>query len=91
MAIDFVPLMARAEAGCVLRAWQLAGSLVPETERWSRMLLFVVVTQGAMVRGGRLCGTGPAVGRFAAARVLVAVALANLLGRGHGVERLERS
>ena len=51
-AIDFVLLIAAAEAGWVLRLWQVAGEFDPEGARLPNLFAFAGVLQIAMVAVG---------------------------------------
>jgi len=74
-AIDFVLLLAAAEAGWAVRLWQVAGQFDPDAARLPNMLAFAGVIQAAMVAVG-VYGV-PAIRsvRFAVARLLVAMML----------------
>lgn len=74
-AVDFVLLMLAAEAGWALRVWQIAGELDPDAARWPHVFSFALVLQGAMVAVGVYGPEALQSGRFAVARILVAVAL----------------
>nr|MDQ4087327.1 sugar transferase [Pseudomonadota bacterium] len=77
--LDFLLLAASAELGWMLREWQLAGELDPETARLPKMLVFALAMQGAMVAVGVYAVQALQSVRFAVARLLVAVALSILL------------
>ncbi|HEX8641986.1 MAG TPA: TIGR03013 family XrtA/PEP-CTERM system glycosyltransferase [Allosphingosinicella sp.] len=77
--LDFLLLAASAELGWMLREWQLAGELDPETARLPKLLAFALATQGAMVAVGVYAVQALQSVRFAVARLLVAVALSILL------------
>jgi sugar transferase (PEP-CTERM system associated) len=77
--VDFILLAASAELGWMLREWQLAGELDPETARLPKMLVFALAMQGAMVAVGVYAVQALQSVRFAVARLLVAVALSILL------------
>jgi sugar transferase (PEP-CTERM system associated) len=78
-AIDFVLLMAAAEAGWTLRLWQLSGTFDPWRERLPNMLAFAAAMQAAMVAVGVYSIEALQSVRFAIARLLVAVLLGILL------------
>lgn len=78
-AIDFVLLMAAAEAGWMLRLWQLAGSFDPWRDRLPNMLAFAATLQVAMVAVGVYGVEALQSVRFAIARLLVAVMLGIIL------------
>jgi sugar transferase (PEP-CTERM system associated) len=77
--VDFLLLAGSAELGWMLREWQLAGELDPETARLPKMLVFALAMQGAMVAVGVYAVQALQSVRFAVARLLVAVALSILL------------
>ncbi|HEV2867532.1 MAG TPA: TIGR03013 family XrtA/PEP-CTERM system glycosyltransferase [Allosphingosinicella sp.] len=77
--VDFVLLMVSAEAGWMLRLWQLSGELEPETARLPKMLVFTLVTQGTMVAVGVYRVQALQSMRYAIARLMAAVALSVLL------------
>jgi sugar transferase (PEP-CTERM system associated) len=77
--IDFVLLMLAAEAGWVLRLWQYDGEIDPEAARLPNLFAFAFAMQGAMVAVGVYGVQALRSVRFAAARLLVAVALGILL------------
>ncbi|HWT11951.1 MAG TPA: TIGR03013 family XrtA/PEP-CTERM system glycosyltransferase [Allosphingosinicella sp.] len=74
-AVDFVLLMLSAEAGWMLRLWQVEGKLDPEAARLPNMLAFAFAMQAAMVAVGVYAAHALQSVRFAVARLLVAVAL----------------
>ena len=78
-AIDFVLLLAAAEAGWSLRLWQVGGGLDPTAARLPNMLAFAVALQTAMVAVGVYGVQAIQSLRFAFARLLVAVMLGIIL------------
>jgi len=74
-AIDFALLMVCAEAGWMLRLWQLEGELDPEAARLPNMIAFTLALQGAMVAVGVYGVQALQSVRLAVARLLVATAL----------------
>jgi sugar transferase (PEP-CTERM system associated) len=76
---DFLLLLASAEAGWVLRIWQLGSAVTPVTERIPQLLSFAVALQCAMVAVGVYGVEALQSLRFAAARLLVAVSLGVIL------------
>jgi sugar transferase (PEP-CTERM system associated) len=74
-AIDFVLLMAAAEAGWAVRLWQVAGAFDPDAARLPNMLAFAGVLQAAMIAVGVYGVEAVRSVKFAVARLLVAVAL----------------
>ena len=74
-AIDFVLLMAAAEAGWAVRLWQVAGDFDPDAARLPNMLAFACVLQAAMVAVGVYGVQAVRSVRFAVARLLVALML----------------
>ncbi len=78
-AIDFVLLMLAAEAGWMLRLWQVEGVLDAEAGRLPNMLAFAITLQAAMVAVGVYGVQALQSVRFAIARLLVAVALGIIL------------
>lgn len=78
-AIDFALLMLSAEAGWLLRLWQLEGEIDPEATRLPNMIAFTLAMQAAMVAVGVYGVQALQSLRFAIARLLVAVAVGILL------------
>ena len=78
-AIDFVLLLAAAEAGWMLRLWQLEGEVDPSAARLPNIVAFALVMQAAMVAVGVYAVQALQSVRFALARLLVATALGILL------------
>ena len=78
-AIDFVLLMLSAEAGWIVRLWQVEGVIDAEAARIPNMLAFTVTLQAAMVSVGVYGVRALQSARFAVARLLVAVALGIIL------------
>jgi sugar transferase (PEP-CTERM system associated) len=78
-AIDFVLLLAAAEAGWSLRLWQVAGSFDPDAARLPNMLAFAAALQTAMLAVGVYGVQALRSVRFAIARLIVALALGILL------------
>jgi sugar transferase (PEP-CTERM system associated) len=78
-AIDFVLLMLAAEAGWMMRLWQVAGEFDPEAARLPNLLAFAGVLQIAMVAVGVYAPEALHSLRFAIARLIVAVALGIIL------------
>jgi len=78
-AIDFVLLMAAAEAGWMLRLWQLTGEVNPWSERLPNMLAFALTLQTAMIAVGVYGVEALQSLRFAVARLLVALGLGIIL------------
>ena len=74
-AIDLVLLLAGAEAGWVLRLWQIEAGYVPLADRLPEMLVFAVTIQLAMVSVGVYSPEALLSVRFAAARLVVALGL----------------
>ena len=77
--IDFVLILAAAQAGWALRLWQIEGSFDLHTARTPHMLVFAAAVQGAMVAVGVYGTSALQSVRFAIARLLVALSLAILL------------
>ena len=77
--IDFVLLLLAAEAGWVLRLWQYDGEFDPEAARLPSLLTFALAMQAAMVAVGVYGVRALRSVRFAAARLMVAVAFGILL------------
>jgi sugar transferase (PEP-CTERM system associated) len=79
-AVDCALLTGAAEAGWVLRAWQLRADAPAETgARWAHLLVFAAVLQLAMVGVGAYGADALRSMRIAAARLVVAVSLGILL------------
>lgn len=78
-AIDFLLLLFAAEAGWMLRVWQVEGQLDPDAARLPNMLAFALTLQVAMVAVGVYGVQALQSVRFAVARLLVAVALGIIL------------
>ena len=77
---DFALLMAAAEAGWLLRAWQLGGDGSTEGgARWAHLAVFAAVLQLAMIGVGAYGADALRSMRIAAARLVVAVSLGVLL------------
>jgi hypothetical protein len=74
-AIDFLLLLAGAEAGWALRLWQIEADYVPFSERLHNVLAFAVTLQLAMVAVGVYSPEAMLSVRFAAARLVVAFAI----------------
>ncbi len=74
-AIDFLLLMAGAEAGWALRLWQIEAAYVPVADRILTMLAFAAVVQLAMMAVGVYSPEALLSVRFAAARLVVAMAI----------------
>jgi len=73
--VDFVLLMAAAEAGWVIRAGQIGMAVTPVGERTGQLVSFALALQVALVAvGGYGAGSFLSL-RFAAARLMVAVSL----------------
>ena len=77
--VDFAMLIAAAEAGWVLRVWQIGSKVTPITDRVPQLLSFAVALQCAMVSVGVYGNEALQSLRFAAARLLVAVSLGVIL------------
>ncbi len=77
--VDFVLLMLAAEAGWMLRLWQVEGVLDAEAARLPNMIAFTITLQTAMVAVGVYGFEALQSTRFAIARLLVAVALGIIL------------
>ncbi|MDB5689039.1 MAG: sugar transferase [Sphingomonas bacterium] len=77
--VDFLLLLFSAEAGWVLRIWQLGSIVAPITERIPQLLSFAIALQCAMVAVGVYGVEALQSLRFAAARLLVAVSLGVIL------------
>jgi sugar transferase (PEP-CTERM system associated) len=77
--IDFVVLMFAAEAGWLLRFWQIEGAVEPAAGRIAEMLTFAATLQLAMVGVGVYGVDALQSMRFAVARLVVAVSLGVLL------------
>jgi sugar transferase (PEP-CTERM system associated) len=77
--VDFLLLLFSAEAGWVLRIWQLGSNVTPVTERIPQLLSFAVALQCAMVAVGVYGVEALQSLRFAAARLLVAISLGVIL------------
>jgi sugar transferase (PEP-CTERM system associated) len=76
---DFLLLLLAAEAGWVLRIWQLGSNVTPITERIPQLLSFAIALQCAMVAVGVYGVEALQSLRFAAARLLVAISLGVIL------------
>jgi len=76
---DFLLLLLAAEAGWVLRIWQLGSLVSPITERVPQLLSFAVALQCAMIAVGVYGVEALQSLRFAAARLLVAISLGVIL------------
>jgi sugar transferase (PEP-CTERM system associated) len=77
--IDFVVLMLAAEAGWLLRDWQIGSKAAPDIARLPQLLAFAVTLQLAMVGVGSYAVESLQSLRFAAARLIVAVTLGALM------------
>lgn len=73
--LDFFVLMAAAEAGWVLRAWQLGMAVEPVTTRLAQLIAFAVCLETTMVGVGAYGAQALHSMRFATARLLVATSL----------------
>jgi len=74
-AIDFLLLLAASEAGWALRLWQIEAGYAPVSERLVTMLVFAATIQVAMVSVGVYSAEALLSVRFAAARIVVAIAI----------------
>ena len=74
-AIDFLLLMAGAEAGWALRLWQIDAGYVPVADRILTMIVFAATIQLAMVSIGVYSPEALLSVRFASARLVAAQAL----------------
>lgn len=72
---DFIMLVLSAEAGWLLRIWQITGSVASDGARVSRLLTFALIVQLAMIGVGTYRIEALRSLRFAAARLLVAISL----------------
>lgn len=72
-AVDFAVLLLAAEAGWVLRFWQIDGEFDPEAARLPPVLTFTLALQASMVAVGVYAPEALHSGRFAVARLLVAL------------------
>ncbi|TMJ17091.1 MAG: sugar transferase, partial [Alphaproteobacteria bacterium] len=77
--LDFVLLVVAAEAGWILRLWQISGVADPDVSRLPHLLTFAVTLQLAMVGVGAYGADALQSMRVAAARLVVAVSLGVLL------------
>ena len=77
--IDFAVLMFAAEAGWVLRLWQITGEFWPDGAPVAQMLTFALTLQLAMVGVGVYAVEALFSIRFAVGRVFVAISLGVLL------------
>ena len=77
--IDFVMLMLAAEAGWLLRSWQIGSGLEPSPSRVPEMLTFALTLQLAMVGVGVYGVEALRSMRFAVARLVVSISLGILL------------
>ncbi|MGZ8997365.1 MAG: TIGR03013 family XrtA/PEP-CTERM system glycosyltransferase [Allosphingosinicella sp.] len=77
--VDFVLLLVAAEAGWMLRLWQVEGVLNAQAARIPNMLAFTITLQTAMVAVGVYGVEALQSTRFAVARLLVAVMLGIIL------------
>ena len=77
--IDFVVLMLAAEAGWMLRLWQLGGEFDPAMTRLPHMLTFAVTLQLTAIGVGAYSAESLLSLRFAVARLVVAVSLGVLI------------
>jgi sugar transferase (PEP-CTERM system associated) len=77
--LDFVLLVVAAEAGWILRLWQISGDADPDVSRLPHLLTFAVTLQLAMVGVGAYGADALQSMRVAAARLVVAVSLGVLL------------
>jgi sugar transferase (PEP-CTERM system associated) len=77
--IDFVILFLAAEAGWLLRNWQIAGVIDPSPERIPQMVTFAATLQLAMVGVGVYAIDALWSMRIAVARLVVSVSLGVLL------------
>ena len=73
--IDFAVLLVAAEAGWMLRIWQIGGDALPNGARLLQLMTFAVTLQLAMVGVGAYGPEALRSPRFAAARLCVAVTL----------------
>jgi len=78
-AIDFILLLAAAEAGWTLRLWQIAGEFNPFADRLPNMIAFALTLLAAMVAVGVYGPEALRSVRFAIARLVVAAMLGFLL------------
>ena len=78
-AIDCALLMLAAKAGWALRLWQLTGELDFDSAQLPHLVVFAATLQTAMVAVGVYSVQALQSGRFAIARLLVAVMLGILL------------
>jgi sugar transferase (PEP-CTERM system associated) len=77
---DFLLLVGAAEAGWMLRAWQLGADAPAQIgARWAHLVVFALVLQLAMVGVGAYAADALRSMRIAAARLIVAVSLGVLL------------
>jgi sugar transferase (PEP-CTERM system associated) len=74
-AIDFLLLLAGAEAGWALRLWQIEAAYVPIGDRFAHLLVFAATVQIVMVSVGVYSPEALLSVRFAAARLVVAIAI----------------
>jgi sugar transferase (PEP-CTERM system associated) len=77
--IDFFVLILAAEAGWLLRIWQIGGDIDPEAARLPHMLTFAVTLQMAMVGVGVYAADSLHALRVSVPRLFVSVSLAVLL------------
>ena len=73
--IDFAVLLIAAEAGWMLRIWQIGGDALPNGARLLQLITFAAMLQLAMIGVGAYGPEALRSLRFAAARLCVAVAL----------------
>ena len=73
--IDFAVLLIAAEAGWMLRIWQIGGDVLPSGARLPQLITFAAMLQLAMIGVGAYGPEALRSLRFAAARLCVAVAL----------------
>lgn len=74
-ALDFLLLLAAAEAGWVLRAWQIDMAAGPIGSRIPQLLAFAIPLQVALIAVGAYGAVAIQSLRFGASRLLVAVSL----------------
>ncbi len=77
--VDFLVLMFAAEAGWLLRIWQIGGELDPNAARLPHMLTFAVTLQLAMVGVGVYAADSLHAFRVSVPRLFVSISLAVLL------------
>jgi sugar transferase (PEP-CTERM system associated) len=77
--IDFILLMIAAEAGWVLRMWQIEGEADPSTSRLPQLLTFALTLQLSMIGVGVYGIEALRSMRFAVARLVVSISLGVIL------------